>query len=828
VKRLVTLSRWVWWLVAVTGLLFGAWVSRAQGDGAVAGREQPDSGITLNARLGFDGYYKEGMWLPVRIRVENNGSDTRGQLRIENPGGFAGPSVSFTRDVDLPTQSRREIFLYIAPDGFANNLKVSLVGLDGKELTSTTARAVQVSASDLLYGVLAGSASAFSPLINITPFNGTASLAVLELADLPPAHAAWQGLDVLVISDVDTGALSLEQRTALAAWVSNGGRLIVAGGPSWQKTAAGLGHLLPITPSGSQTLTQLNELEAFVGGPALEGQAIVATGALAPEAAVLVHVQGTPFAIARRIGFGQVAFLAADPALAPLRGWDGTLNLFRKALSAPVDRPGWAFGITNWSSASEAVDSLPGLQLPNPLLICGFLGLYLIIIGPVNYLVLRFVKRRELAWVTIPGIVAVFSISAYVIGSFLSGSQPILHQLSIVQAWPDSDQARVDQVVGLFSPRRTTYTVDFAPGFLVRPLQSYSGPNPASGDIRIEQGDRSRLYNVRTDIASLERFIAVGRAPAPRFDAQLQTELSGGSFPSITLKGAIINQSEVTLDEAILLVPGSVERLGRFAPGETRSISLSLANARASNLPQNVIVPFGTGGTGAPPSVPYYSSQYDSTVDDILGTSAYYTDKDIYRKYLLLSAAINTYSGGGRGGGVYLVGWSASAPVSAEVVDAAYATSDQTVYFIALRSSVNFAGSLITVSPGFMTWTPLELTRNSGAAGPYDISIYANESYSLRFQPFQPLAFRAVKDLTLHLYGTSYGPNSKRTPELELWDFAENAWQALGPVSYGDTTLAQPARFVGPGGEIQVRATNTTTSDTINITTLDFTLTVER
>src|SRR5262249_22391760 len=162
--------------------------------------------ITLTIRAGFDGYYKEAQWLPVRITVANDGPDTQGTLRVTVPRNSGG-DVTVTRAVDLPTQSRREVFLYIPTEGFLSTLQVSLN--DGtQDLATATTRLVQASANDLVYGVMAGTPSAFSVLSGVKPAGGSAFVAQLDPADLPPISVAWHALDVLVISDVDTGVLS--------------------------------------------------------------------------------------------------------------------------------------------------------------------------------------------------------------------------------------------------------------------------------------------------------------------------------------------------------------------------------------------------------------------------------------------------------------------------------------------------------------------------------------------------------------------------------------------------------------------------------------------
>ncbi|MBL8056627.1 MAG: hypothetical protein JNK29_08010 [Anaerolineales bacterium] len=780
--------------------------------------------LTLAASAGFDGYYKEGRWLPVHVLVENNGPDARGRLEVASAALAGGPNVVYSRDLDLPAQSRRELFLYVTLGSFATSLEVRLVD-QGQALAAPVPLTVrQLSPQDILFGVLAASPSAFNVLADVDPVNGQAYVAQVAAGDLPDLGQAWGALDVLVVSDMDTGALTPEQRRAAADWVDQGGRLLVMGGAGWQKTAAGLNGLLPLTPATARPLTDLGPLAelAPAASPVPAGEAVAAFGALAADATVLAGPADAPLITMRRQGYGQVLYFGADPAFAPLRAWDGLADLFRQALAAPLDQPSWAAGLTNWSSAQSAVDALPDLQLPSPLLICGFLGLYLAVVGPLNYLALRFLKRRELAWITIPATVLAFSLAAYLAGYGLAGVQPTLHQLAIVQVWPAADRARLDQVVGLFSPRRAVYELGFAPGLLAQPVPGYS--QPGANPLRFEQGDQPRVLGVRTEIAAVQSFAAEGTVPAPRFEASLTLAMSAST---VRLAGTLTNQSELTLTDAVLLAPGGVERLGTFQPGETRTLMLLLGSGRAGSLTGSSPWPI-TPGTSIP-IPPYSPSGVDSTIDDILGTSAYYDDRTLYRRYSLLTAAINTYTPGaspGRGNGVYLAGWSAQPPAPASVLGADYKTEAETLYLIALPTTLAVADGPLTVTPGLMKWLPLEVSA-TGAAAPYDTTLYAGEHMAFQFQPVPGVAFARPTALTLDLIGTSYsGSGQVVAPAVELWDFQAAEWQRLAGLTYGTTRIEAPERYVGAGGEIRARLSNPG-PDTISLSSLEFTLVVE-
>src|SRR3989304_850271 len=109
------------------------------------------------------------------------------------------------------------------------------------------------------------------------------------------------------------------QRQALAAWVASGGRLWVCGGPKWEKTTAGLTGLLPMDVTVTQLVAGLESVGSYLGaGPGPLGETILAVGRPAADAEVLIEEGGLPVALMRRLGLGQIAFLAADPTLAPL------------------------------------------------------------------------------------------------------------------------------------------------------------------------------------------------------------------------------------------------------------------------------------------------------------------------------------------------------------------------------------------------------------------------------------------------------------------------------------------------------------------------------
>ena len=93
--------------------------------------------------------------------------------------------------------------------------------------------------------MVADNPSTYAMLNNVRPLTGVTRTVQLNISDLPDRAQGWGMLDALIISNVDTGTLTSEQKQSLELWLANGGKLFVTGGIQWQSTAAGLSDLPP-------------------------------------------------------------------------------------------------------------------------------------------------------------------------------------------------------------------------------------------------------------------------------------------------------------------------------------------------------------------------------------------------------------------------------------------------------------------------------------------------------------------------------------------------------------------------------------------------------
>lgn len=169
----------------------------------------------------------------------------------------------------------------------------------------------------------------------------------------------------------------------------------------------------------------------------------------------------------------------------------------------------WGLGPQNSYAATEAVSSLPTLTLPSILQLIGFLLVYTVVVGPLNYWVLKRRNQLEKAWLTIPALVLIFSAVTYFTGFQLRGNDTIINQISVVYSQTDAEQADVYSLLGLYSPQRKTYDLVLPQNALARPYMQNQGVpfNTDEANIgAITYGNATTISDVRVDIGDISVF----------------------------------------------------------------------------------------------------------------------------------------------------------------------------------------------------------------------------------------------------------------------------------------------------------------------------------
>ena len=365
------------------------------------------------------GHARVGSWMAIAVHLKNDGPPITGELRLA--GGAQGRTRFGT--VGRPADASRDktYVLYAQPPAFGRELEVALV------VGRPDDRDDQGDLHDPRRHPARSSAS--SPSGPATIVGGHRPAAEPEPArrrrscQLDPGGPARAGRGVGRRSTGSSGRTSTRtgsrpaQLAALRGWVAGGGRLVDRrrdGRPERARRPSPT-TLLPVPPDRHGRRRRRARSPALLGAvpagaadlPALGGE-LTAGRALATSGD---RVDRRRAAVRQRRG--DAHRLRPDRRLARRRH-GGRGPVAPAPAAARVDRPA---SLGDDSQLVSAVSQLPSLALPPIGGLIALLGAYILLVGPVNYLVLKRLDRREWAWVTMPVLIVVFAVGAYAFGA---------------------------------------------------------------------------------------------------------------------------------------------------------------------------------------------------------------------------------------------------------------------------------------------------------------------------------------------------------------------------------------------------------------------------
>jgi hypothetical protein len=745
--------------------------------------------------------------MAVAVDVENAGPTVTGELRI---AGGADLRTRFGLAVELATGSRKTFTLYVQPPGFVGSTAPLVVDLVAGSTTVASAKAAVAlhDPNQLVVGILAENPAKIVSQVSLLPsaMSGVPAVLVpLTAADLPARVQGWSGLDRLIWQDTDASTLTSDQLAALGRWVAAGGRLIIVGGTSGPDALNALPEeLLPYRPTGVLDVDPAL-LQPILGAVPKDAAPVAALVGSAGKGRPLATSGDRVVAADMPYGSGNVTLLGFNPMTAWIAA-DDTVDvpLWRRLIP---QRSGTPVTLTDDSQLVSSAASLPSLSLPPTSGLLVLLLGYIILIGPVNYLVLRRLDRREWAWATVPALIAVFTAGSFGIGAVTRGSNVIVHEVALVRGAPGTDVASVQSWLGIFSPTRASFSVS-VPGdtLLASPINGDMFNTGTTGPLDVLEGDPTRIRDLAVGYGSLRTIRAEGSTTGPVVEADLK-------LVDTTLSGTVTNRSATTLLAPALVLGSSVATLPDIAPGATATISLPLAGAAQNQVQLSEKVVGSVNQWGGP-------------MDES-------TQRKMIRRSIIDQLTMDPMTGIGwslPAGSAILLAWGSDPVIAATIDGQQIRRVADVLYQVPFRYAVNgkvtFTGDLL----------PQTIVSN-------DSSFFSKDPWSIGFgsgtieMDYRPVPFEGVFSPSGVTVAMSNGgdptmpgglpldakpevrcettaPNCVRIqdglPEVDVFDVKAGVWVQFQHLSIGQPyQLVDASRWVDPStGDLRVRFVN--------------------
>ena len=246
-------------LVGLLLCILAAVPAAAQTAGAAEGLDGGQ--LKLDVVYGYQGTAKSGRYLPLKIR-------------IENPGGapFSGTLSVLTMESDYELYRYEYPLNLEAGESFAKDMSISLgaridqmyvkvMDQEGREIASKRLKLnVSMETAELFVGILSDTPDRLQYLNGVGVNYSTLRTRTIEMSarTLPSQEMELDQLDVLLISNFDTGTLSGDQVKAVWEWVSKGGVLLLGTGERAEDVMRAFGDDLLLAPLPLADLQEIN------------------------------------------------------------------------------------------------------------------------------------------------------------------------------------------------------------------------------------------------------------------------------------------------------------------------------------------------------------------------------------------------------------------------------------------------------------------------------------------------------------------------------------------------------------------------------------------
>lgn len=412
--------------------------------------------LEVKATAGISGKAKYQSVVPLQVTVKNNGADFSGDMAINSSNSYEAASALVV-PIDIAAGEEKTFTFYL--DGLADNgySDADLFAFyegnieKGKKIAYKGTKRLQSNfldpTSTFVYTLTDKSdrLSALLRLSSFVPQNNVEIFNINQLKDytFPEDEQGLAMANVIVVDEVAIADLAQKQQEALLKWVQDGGTLLLGASDQVDATAGVFKDYLPMSLSQEMTSISAETLTKLSGGGIFTQPISIHTATNHKESLPVITENNVVLASKKKIGSGEIIQTAFSLGDQPLASMDGYAALLAKIIDiqsisqqgmmsqgqSPLDQISYELRNIN--------ELFPSFEVSVSYMLIVII-LYIIIIGPVLYFVLKKIDKREHAWWIIPVFSIVLSIGLFIVGAKDRVVQPQVQQSAFYKVNEDS------------------------------------------------------------------------------------------------------------------------------------------------------------------------------------------------------------------------------------------------------------------------------------------------------------------------------------------------------------------------------------------------------
>lgn len=536
--------------------------------------------IQISHEAGYDQRVKEGRSYPLHLTVTNMGTDAfSGDLVIHFSSSYRSRGAHVvsvyleggeTKEYTVIMPPASDYGYYFGPGdeqiqlfrgSWQDGRKVVFVGERQVETTSVLPETVTA-------GILSENPDRLASLKGVTDI--TRQWHNLQVDLIPEDARGLEYFDYIIVDEFPLATLSKEQQEALLNWIKAGGTFVVGATENPRQTYGIFFSELPLQGDGIGTSTDVT----FAGEGHVTSLPIM-TGTL-NAGEIVVQNGETPLVVKKDTGSGQIIQMAFSIGAGPVITAEGYPEWFTSFI-----------GINNSTihhTVRDLYDSLywdigryneffggPNLSLGQ---LTGILVLYLLLLVPALYWILKRIDRREHAWWIIPSLSIICSVLIFGVGAKDRLARAQINEMGIFVS--ENNYLHGIHVLSLQSNRGGEYVVNAKKSeFFPVPISSQEFSLESKNKLPRFQETRNRLDIIYPEMEYWSVRTLIGEA-TKHVEGSFSWELS---LDAGTLTGTITNAFPYDFEEVFIWSGMEQFSLGALQQGETVQVHIDVGQA---------------------------------------------------------------------------------------------------------------------------------------------------------------------------------------------------------------------------------------------------------
>ncbi|QPQ37130.1 MULTISPECIES: hypothetical protein [unclassified Lysinibacillus] len=411
--------------------------------------------LEVQAKAGISGKAKYQSVTPLQVTVKNNGADFSGDMAINAFNSYQAASALVV-PIDIAAGEEKTFTLYLdslADYGYSDADLFAFYEGDiekGKKVAYKGTKRLQANfleANSTFVYTLTDKSDRLSAYLRLSQFAPSTSVEVFNLNQLkdytlPEVAQGFAMANIIAVDEIAIADLSPKQQEALLKWVQDGGTLLLGGAEQINETAGVFKDYLPLSLSQQTASVSADSLTKLSGGGIFTQAIPVYTATENKGSIPVLKDNNIILAAKKQVGSGEVVQTTFSLGDQPLASMDGYAALTAKMLDIQtMSQQTQMQGQSTMDQLSYELGSInelfPSFEVSVSYMLIVII-LYILVIGPLLYFVLKKMDKREHAWWVIPAISVVLSIALFIFGAKDRIVQPQVQQSAFFKVNEDS------------------------------------------------------------------------------------------------------------------------------------------------------------------------------------------------------------------------------------------------------------------------------------------------------------------------------------------------------------------------------------------------------